>query len=176
MNKEKVAELCAMYGSGLSIHKLSRVFAIHRRTVMFHLRQNGFVLPERLGKDVERAVARRLSESGAVVTTQPENAPYDLLVDGLRVDVKSASRSRHRGGTRYIFQLQDVTERKKVKAFDESVDYFYLAFLDAPNRPVYALSTHQELPQSSLSVTDIERCKYPLEFVCNLEIEVTKSI
>lgn len=127
-------------------------------------------IEETLGKKVERKVAEIFTREGKKVIFQENtSAPFDLIIDKKRIDVKSAHRSKNTGGSyRYVFQLQDVTERKSIKDFYREIDFFYLVFLDEPQTPVYELSVDQVKIQSTLSITDFKNTKYKLNYLTAL--------
>lgn len=157
------------YTEGISIHELALKYKISRAAMRYRLKKYGVYRDViHLGKDIEERLAFKLHDIGAEVTVLPNNHPFDLLVGDKRVDVKSAHLSRCGQGPRYVFQLQDTTERSQPKVFYESVDFFFLVFLDEENMPVYALSGKDDLPKSTLSITNIENTKYNLKHICNL--------
>lgn len=54
------------------------------------------------GLDVQLKIAEELRGRGFQVKQQATRAPFDLLVDGVRVDVKSARFTRYRGSSGYV--------------------------------------------------------------------------
>jgi hypothetical protein len=57
------------------------------------------------GREIETAIAARLRESGYSVSRMSANEHFDLLVNGLRVEVKAACASGHRYCAALLLQL-----------------------------------------------------------------------
>lgn len=68
------------------------------------------------GQAVQRAVAVELLEMGFDVKEQTARAPFDLLVDGVRVDVKSAKYSEYRNSHTGTYVRGHVFALNKVPA------------------------------------------------------------
>lgn len=69
-----------------------------------------------VGQEHERRLAAWLTERGFTVTQQTTKAPFDLLVDGVRVDVKASTFHVYRGSRGYAFALRPA--RKKAPGCD----------------------------------------------------------
>ncbi len=149
---------------GASTAEIAELMGRTKDTVKRGLWGRGVLRPS-LGKDIEQEVAAWLTRQGKRVVLQKGDAPFDLLVDDERVDVKSAHRSKSGASWAYRFQLQDVTKRVSLKNFAYELDSFYLVFLDDDGAPVYRLKSVAVKIRCGLSVTHIGRSKYPMQLL-----------
>lgn len=148
---------------GLSVYQLAKVYGVPRVNINATLRSRG-VLRRTLGYDVENEVYEWLKKKGMNLERQRGDAPFDILCDGMRVDVKSAHLSL---GGRYYFAI--VHEANKGKNYRDAIDYFYLVFLDKQNRPIYRLETTSVFVRRGLSIGDSMNTKYPIELIGHLD-------
>lgn len=115
----------------MTVHAIARKEGIDRSLVNYYLRKLG-LLKKRRGYIAEKRVSDLLTGLGQKVEMMKNNSPYDLMANGLKIDVKSSSLNTDKRGVGYYnFQLQDVTERKKIKKISEEVDLLYLVFKDS---------------------------------------------
>jgi hypothetical protein len=87
----------------------------------------------RRGQAIEAAIADELRSLGFSVERQSTRAPFDLLVDGVRVDVKSGKYGeyKHKNGTLvrgHVFALNKVPA---------TCDLYLLVGVDGENRPLW---------------------------------------
>src|SRR5690606_37913454 len=85
----RVAEYIRLHLDGLSTAQIADRFKAKKNTVLKAIRHHGALRPA-LGRDVELDVAASTCRLAHSCYRMPGNHPYDLLVDGQRVDVKSA--------------------------------------------------------------------------------------
>lgn len=154
--------------AGLSTYQLAEKYGVKQDTVKHSLYARG-VVRKALGHGVENEVCRWLKEKGVNVEHQKGDAPFDMLCDGVRIDVKSAHLGMSSGYSRYHFAI--VHESSKGKNYRDKVDYFYLVFLDKENRPIYKLATSSVFVQRGLSIHDSLNTKYPIELVGYLDVQ-----
>lgn len=138
-----------------------------KNTVICGLRKRG-VLRRSLGRDIEDRVAGWLRKQGKIVIQQRGDAPFDLLVDGWRIDVKSSHISTEKY-PRYSFELQDLSNRKSFKNYSKSFDWFYLVLLDEKDIPIYRLKSDNTQNKQVFSIYPFKMTKYPIELVRYLE-------
>lgn len=149
---------------GLSTYQIADILKAKPDTIRHSLWSRGMI-KRSLGKDIEEKVALWLEDKGNIVIRQKGDAPFDLLVNDKKVDVKSAHRSTDR---KYSFQLQCGKNRKELKDLGKHVDWFYLTFLDEARVPVYKIQAFLLEAKQTLHVSG-PACKYPLVFVGYLE-------
>ncbi len=90
--------------------------------------------PNKMGRYAEISVATMLKNSGRQVQRPISlTAPFDMLVDGWRIDVKSALMNNHHGYPLWEFSIMDG--KRKV----EQCDFYILRIHDLP---FYALPVH----------------------------------
>lgn len=153
---------------GLTTYAIARELGLLQNSVLCALRRLEIV-EKHIGRRVEDAVARWLERRGDTVVQQRGDAPYDLLVGGERVDVKSANPRSDEGWINYSFQLQCKKTRLHLKNLHESVDWFYLVFLGKPRVPIYALRSKDVAPyQQTLTIGEKLKTKHRLIRVGNL--------
>lgn len=90
-----------------------------------------------LGRNAEIRVAQYLRECGRSVQGMPLRHPFDLLVDGWRVDVKCADMVMRRGHPTWVFGVLQQGYRDK----PEDTDFYILRAVNVPHaeRPVHLL-------------------------------------
>ena len=163
--KEKWEVIEELYKNfGFSINKIARFLKVERTTILWHLKRRGLA-NKHPGRIIEEEVANWLKQRKKTVVAQRGDWPFDLLVDGEKIDVKSTSQQADRWG--YRFQLQCLKERKQPKDLYLSVDKYYLVFLDLPDRPIYSLESHlvEQYQQMLMLPLGLNSKKYPLQFI-----------
>ncbi|WP_135228709.1 hypothetical protein [Deinococcus fonticola] len=130
----------AAHAAGLKDAELAAMFSISRATVKrrrkeFRLGSN--CLSNNKGALGEQLVAEFMRREGLNVTETASKAPYDLLVNGLRVDVKVGLRrpSAHIAVPSYQFRLPPLRtsyQASKVysKDYQRDTDYLALAVIE----------------------------------------------
>lgn len=153
-----VKEYIDLHNSGYSTSEIAKILDKKKNTVIQSLRKYG-ILRRALGRDVEDEVAIWTCHFASSCFKMPGDCPFDLLVNGVRVNVKSSSLGK-RG---YSFAIR---HKQSKSDYHKHVDEFYLVFLGSPGRPVY------RLPSSYVNVSygigipvDISQSKYPLQFL-----------
>lgn len=149
---------------GASTAQIAELLGRKKNTVLQGLRYRGKLRPS-LGKDVEEQVAKWLESVGFDVECQRGDAPYDLLVAGQRIDVKSAHKSKDR---QYHFSLQ-TSNMPNVKDLQRSVDWFYLVFLDESGKPIFRIHSHNIDSVYGIGFTNPFLTRRPLELIGLLE-------
>lgn len=155
LRTKKVNEAVELYERGFSCNEIAQVLGERKNTVVKNLRYRG-VMREQPGAVTESLVARFLISEGHKVIKMPGDAPFDLLVNGERVDVKSACKA----GGKYTFSLQTHPNKSSVgrwgrtdKDFVRVLDWFYFVFLDEPSCPIYALPSSAVEAKYSIGVS-----------------------
>ncbi|MVN85315.1 hypothetical protein GO986_00830 [Deinococcus sp. HMF7620] len=113
MNHKNIdlSQLAAAHARGLKDNELAQHFglslsSIKRRKKALNLGSNH--QPNSTGTLGERLVAEHLVTLGLTVHVMPPGSPYDLLVNGWRVDVKTSATSRHGEGRHFRYVLPEV--------------------------------------------------------------------
>ena len=159
LSDENVKLILERHKNNVSILQIARELGVCPSSVRYHLKRDGFSPNKILGKDQEKMVTTLEEINGKKVTIMPIHHPFDLLIDGVRVDVKSARPSKVKLQKRYLFQLQDLTQRKVVKKLKDLIDTYYLVFKDTGE--VWSLGAEFVNCKSSLSIgIPMERSKY----------------
>ncbi|WP_152550682.1 hypothetical protein [Deinococcus sp. RL] len=132
-----MTELAAAHARGHTDLELAELFGaslstIKRRKEALHLGSNH--VPNTTGVLGERLAAEHLAELGMAVHPMPPGSPYDLLVNGWRVDVKTSATPRKGGGRRYRYVLPEVRpslygQRRYAKDYEADADYLLLVVL-----------------------------------------------
>lgn len=143
-----------------STAEIAELTGTKKNTVISILRYRG-VLRRAPGRDIEEEVAQWYERQGNCVLRQRGDAPYDLLINGKRVDVKSAHLSKDGS---YSFAIRH-DERKSLKDLSAELDYFYLVFLSENGCPIYRLSSHDISVKRDLKIHNIFNTKYPLQLL-----------
>lgn len=134
------AELTAAHARGLKDHELAALFrvslsTIKRRREALDLGSN--CPGNNIGKLGEQLVARHLSDLGLSVTpTEGHNAPFDLWVNGWRVDVKVGRHRANPGSGRDAVEFHVPSRRSSnmheysyPKDYQRDTDFFALVVL-----------------------------------------------
>lgn len=156
-----------MYLQGLSTYKIAETLGLIPNTVRRYLWDRRLIR-QSLSSRIEFAVANWLGKQMKVVEQQKGDAPFDILCDGERIDVKSSHKSTdgcHR------FELSHTKDTGKRKKYTDYLDSFYLVFLDLEGLPVYRLDA-KAVVVGNLKVKNPEKSKYPLEYLGDLRNEV----
>lgn len=159
----------------LSTAQIAAQFGVKKNSVIAALRYNG-ALHRAPGRDIEDAVAIWTIGKARSCFKMRGDRPFDLLIDGVRVDVKSAGISIMTPGRspRYYFAL---THKDRVHAKVDAVDAYYLVIKDKPGRPIYKLAANAVDVKSTMSLPQsITGGKYSVEFVGHLDHTETPSI
>jgi hypothetical protein len=158
MNINKIINL---YKKGLSINKISKLLSINRDRVRAILTYRGLT---RLapGRAMEKKVATFLEDRGHKVERQKGDRPFDLLVDGKRIDVKSAHLSgKFLDGWR--FEMQHDFSREKIHA--NFIDEFYLVFMENENNRIFCLDSNEVHVKKMLRIPRSFNTKYNLKYI-----------
>ena len=153
----------------LSSYKIAEFLNRKPNSIRCYLRNLGIARKHK-GRVIEDKLARFLRNSGNYVTQQSGIAPYDLLMDGERIDVKSSHKvivNKGKPWQAYKFQLQDLKSRKELKDLHQCVDWFYLVFLSKLSQQarVFRLaSSNVNKHQQTLSVSNPNERKH-IEFM-----------
>ena len=163
-----------LYNQGFSMSEVAKLTNDTKNRVkakfFYYNSKNLLITNKPLGKDTEEKVAQWFEDKDWYVERQKGDAPFDLLINKQRFDVKSAHKTfSDRHSPCYKFQLQDKTERKLDKNFEASLDWFLFVFLDEDGWPMYRLRPTDINIKYTLSITDIKNSKYPLQFLGYLE-------
>lgn len=147
----------------LSTAQIGAMLNIKKNTVLKSLRRAN-VLKRSLGLDVEDQVIQFLRQKGLTVLKQKGDCTFDILLDGKRVDIKSAHKHKKYG---YYFEI-----KHKLSLFTDyrkDIDYFLLVFLDEPHAPIYRLESSQINVKRNLHIQNLKSTKYPIDLVGYLE-------
>lgn len=158
-----------LYLGGLSSYQIGRKFNVKSDYIRTYLYRKG-LLRKALGRDIEEKVAKWFEKQSIKVSRQKGTHPYDLMVGKERIDVKSAHLScvnRVYNYYGYSFQLQDLTERRSEKNFEEELDWFILVFLDEDGVPMYKVKPSDITAKRNLKIY-FGKSKLPLKFIGNL--------
>lgn len=151
---------------GASTAEIAELLGRKKNTVLQGLRLRG-VLRQALGRDIEIEVTKWLRSQGKSVINQRGDAPFDILVDGERVDIKSSHMNKD---GRYGFSLQDRSNRVSDKNFSVEFDSFYLVFLDEDGVPVYRVGSANITARYSIGITHLNKTKYPMQLIGYLRV------
>lgn len=121
--------------------------------------------PQRLGSDAETSVAQLLRAHGRTVISQGYYDPFDLLVDGRRIEVKSATPRTDGGNLFWLFNLHRhgvIAEDYDAYVFRlEAVPYSkYAVHLFAPapiGRMSFAVSFRSLLNGDAMMALDFQK-------------------
>lgn len=134
-DKEKAAIIALHTKQGLSTNEIAKLLGKKKNSILVFLRNMG-LLRKNTGYDTESRVEAYFKRHKIDYIRQRGDAPYDFLVDGVKIDVKGAHRSTD---NLYYFELQHVGSKRKT-AMD--IDLLFLVFLDEPSEPIFALPFH----------------------------------
>lgn len=172
------AAFASAHASGLKDRELAAHFAISLATVKRRRKDLGLgsnCLSNNRGMLGERLVAEYLRDQGMTVTETANKAPYDLLVNGLRVDVKVGLRRPQAsiGLPSYQFRLPPLrssfhASKLYAKHYQRDTDFILLAVLEGDQlKHLYALPVSYW--KATITVTPGSwGCQYQ-EFLGNLE-------
>lgn len=153
-----------LYSSGMSTYEIAKHLKKSPAAVRAVLRRWGFIKPS-LGTIVENKVEKWLIGNGKKVIRQKGDAPFDMLVNGKRIDVKSANLCIQKNQKPcYKFQLHDGANSGE-KDLSSYIDFFYLVFLGKSGTPIYSLDIEQVTANYTLSIPDSNKTKYELKFM-----------
>lgn len=165
MNRVDVAEY--LYTKmGLSSYKVAEILKVTPESIRQTLKKRG-VGRRRLGKDIEDIIEKWCIKSGFEITRQKENSGFDFLINGKRVDVKSAQKTRENKRYRYYFQLKDLSNSSH--NYKDWVDTIWLVFLNEPGMPIYSLDLTYINVRHGISIASPNKSKYPIDLIGYLE-------
>jgi len=155
-----------LYMNGESSYSIARLLNIDASYVRSIIKKAG--IARNPGRDIEKLVRNKLLKEGHQVEQMKGDYPFDLLVDGKRIDVKSASltiNNKKANCFGYKFQIQDGSHRKTMKDFKKLIDEFYLVFLDLPDQPIYSIDSQVINANYTISIPPTFATKYPIKFM-----------
>lgn len=162
--------LISMYQRGWSCPRLAKRFGYTKNKMITLMRYEG-IIRNAPGRVEENMVLDYLRKQGRKVMQKRGDWYYDALVDGRKIDVKSAriSTSFHDGHTypRYYFE---VKHRESVRSNQTLIDYYYLLFKES--MLLCALPANQVHVQKTVSFPEdpFKSTKYFLQFIGYLPI------
>ena len=163
LDYKKIRELCE---KGLSTYQIADKLGYKQNSVLVALRSIGKAR-KNMGWEIENKVVDWLVAQGKRITHRRGDAPYDILLEGERIDVKSVIDQK---GDNMKFQLQCCKGKKALKDLHDTVDWFYLVFANDPKMPVYALnSLDVGQYQQTFSIRRDMKTGYNLTHIGNLE-------
>lgn len=168
-NMYNTKQIRGMYDNQLlSTYQIAKILGAKPDTIKHNLMNSGG-LRKAPGVDIEEKVLIWLKKKGYTVLAQKGDAPYDLLVDGIKVDVKSAHVCKDRDYFKYQFDI--IHKQNKNKDIISKIDELYLVFLDEINKPIYKLATkYISHLKRSLRINRSLISKYPIKLIGYLEI------
>lgn len=157
----KIKKQIELYNQGLSTYQIAQLMNTKQNNIYKNLRYYG-VIREALGLSEERQVINYLRSIGYEIEEQIRgDAPYDALIQGYRVDIKSANLATN---NRYYFE---ISHRNSNKDYKTEVDWFTLLFKDTGE--IYNLNIKDINVKTTLSIPmKISTSKYPLKYVGSL--------
>lgn len=143
----------------LSTYEIARILKKKENSVRVNLWSRGLTR-KAPGVEIEDRVEKWLRQHDYTVVRQRGDAPFDILFEDVKVDVKSASKNKNDG--RYRFQLQCAKGRKKLKDLSKYVDLFLLVFLTEPNKPMFLVEPEEIRAKQTLNLNNVpfEREEY----------------
>lgn len=157
----KTQKMINLHLLGYSTRRIAELFGMKKNTVLSVLKYHR-VLRKNLGYDIERAVERWMKHAGHNVERMPGDAPYDLLIDGVKTDVKSAVRSR--GSFKFELQHKETIKRKTSR----DVDALILVFKEK-SYSMYGVVFKEVQHLDSMCMVDPENTKYNLFYLGDLK-------
>lgn len=159
-----------LHQQGFSTYKIAEELGIKQNSVYVRLKYWG-VAREALGINIEKEVAVWFKEKGFDVERQRGDAPFDLKINGLNYDVKSAKLSINNNKSRakcFRFLLADKRSSGHLKDFVKlGIDYFLLVF-KVDKFPMYLIRSEDLKGKQGLNIKSSIESKYNLVFVGNL--------
>jgi len=159
-----------LYSQGLSTYQVADKLGIKADTVKHNLWQSGKIR-KALGTDIEVEVAAWLSNSCKALLRLPGDHPYDLLVDGQRIDVKS-SKINASGG--YSFEI--THKNAKPKIIYNHMDWLYLVFITKTAKLIYKADPRIFTGRRVVYFkADISQSIYPLQYLGSMPVAVDEG-
>ena len=97
-----------------------------------------------LGKEYEYKIKEKLEEIGYQVIKMKQNYPYDLLVDGVKIDVKVSNIGHYNIGSFYSFRIG--------KDYSTCDIYIFVAINDDGGESIYIIPSVELLNNVQVSV------------------------
>ena len=157
---------CELYKQGKSSNEIAKMFGLTQGGVGATLRRRK-IMREALGRDIERATIILLKKMGHNVIHQKGDCVYDALVDGHKINIKSAHPTINEGKERYVFDIHH--KDSKYTNFKKDYEQIYLVFLNGKDNPIYSIETKDIEAKRTLTITNYNRCKYKLSFITNYQ-------
>lgn len=167
---ESVRRQLELYDQGLGSNRVAKIMGVHPTTVTLNVKKYG-TIRKGFGMVYEEKVAKYMQNAGKTVIRTRSIDPFDMLIDGEKVDVKSAKccpRTKQSGGG-YGFHMNYSKGRTSEKNIQESCDYYILVFTDRPGVPMYRLNAKDVKVEKLLRITWSLYTKYNLQFIGNLD-------
>lgn len=149
-----------MHLNGKSTREIADELKMKKNTVIKILKYHK-LLKQASGVEFEELVARFFENNGSVVERQRGDMYFDLLIDGKKVDVKSAILNKKEN--RSHFEIK----HRKSKGFNaRKIDYYILVFKSLKNMPAYKLYANEVFHKSiSLGNPKESNSKYNLYYI-----------
>lgn len=160
-----------MYQKNMSTYFIAKELGIKPNSVRAYLHRKG-IKKDSLGRMAEKIVQLWLEKNGNHVISQRGDHPFDLLVNGERVDVKASNLSKE---NTFCFQTQDVESkrnnfiRKTLKNYAKSFDWFYLVFIFNNSVKLFRLRAEAVSVKRTLKICCHLKTKYPIEYLGDLD-------
>lgn len=151
------------YNSGESARGIAKRMRRKKNSIVTLIRSHGLMRtpPSKL---IEHEVAAWASRFASSCRLMPGDAPFDMLLDGSRIDVKSAHLNARFSG--YYFA---VGHKESLKDPAKHIDWYYLVFLDLSGRPVYRMPQHEIKVKRTIHIPVTLKTKYTLELLGHLD-------
>lgn len=156
-----------LHESGLSTREIAEKLGVTKNGVISVLRYWG-KCRRAPGVEWEDKVESAMTMFGHDVQRMPGDHPFDFVIDGQHVEVKSAAShvQNKYGTTAYGF---DINHKDSAVNNLPLVDYYLLVFTDKPLVPMYRLDAREVTAKSYLKIPSSLNTKYNLVWVGNLE-------
>lgn len=153
-------KIIELYEQGFSSYQVAAL--VHRKPDSIrHILRYAGVIRESKGRDIERLVAKWFKDRKFNVLEMPGDRPYDLLVEGLRIDVKSSTLHKD---DKFNFEL--IHDLNKHKNNAKSFDLFLFVLLE-DEMPMYLLGSSL-IETKMFSWRRDHKTKYPLVYLGDL--------
>jgi len=168
--KPLVNEYCRLHLEGMSVYKIAALFNKKPNSVLRALQYRGVLRPA-LGRDAEERAAQFFESQGRMVVRQKGDCTFDFLLDGKRVNVKSANLSsflvKNKPRSNYYFSLKH--KKTIFSDYHKEVDLFCFVFLSHERIPMYFLESSKVNVKGTLSIPKSLNTKYPIVLIGHLE-------
>jgi hypothetical protein len=167
LTKEDVEKICELYKTGMNCHEIAPLFNRKKEWIQEIIRNKG-LMRDSEGIKIEKMVIKKLQDVGHEATRMPGNCEYDAVVDGNKVEIKSAHKKLRDRSISYCFELNHRFRIEQIP-YKNRFDLVYMVFLDEDRIPVYSIPSENIHIKKRLFITNPKTSIHKTDFVMFLE-------